>query len=378
MSGEPVLIAAVAGRALAQSARRAGFVPLVVDGFGDQDVREAAAHYVALPGTVAHGFEAGPLVNALDDLCEKARGNPIGLVLGSGFEDKTKLMATLDQRYRLIGCTADAVARGKDPDALFSLCDKLGIAHPETSRIPPKNGVGWLSKLIGGAGGAHILDCEPVAQAAPDRYFQRRIENAVPISVMAVVSADGIALEMSRQWTAPSAQKPYRYGGAAIIEYSDSGTEQAMADAASQLAGELGLRGIVSFDFVVTADGPFLIEVNPRPGATLDLFDDHKGNLFRAHVEACRTKDLWQQRLKPALPFRAAAILYADKGALTVARVKWPEWAADRPVLETQIAIEQPIATVFADGETTRAAQQLCAERLSSLADLVYTSCQTR
>lgn len=378
MTGEPILIAALAGRALAQSARRAGFLPLVVDGFGDQDMREAAAHFETLPDAVAQGFQAGPLVNALDNLCEKVDGNPIGLVLGSGFEDKTKLMVTLHQRYRLIGCSGEAVARVKDPDQLFPLLDKLGIAHPETSRTPPVHGTGWLSKAIGGAGGTHVRDCEPSPHAEPNRYFQRRIENSVPISVMAVVSADGIALEMSRQWTTPSAQKPYRYGGAAIIEYSDSGTERAMADAASTLVGELDLKGIVSFDFMVTADGPFLIEINPRPGATLDIFDDHRGNLFRAHVEAFRTPELWQKRLKPAFPFRAAAILYADKGPLNVAPIKWPDWSADQPVADSEIGEQQPIATVLAEGDTTIAARELCAKRLSSLEDLVYTSGLTR
>ena len=374
MTGEPILIAALAGRALAQSARRAGFVPLVVDGFGDEDMREAAAHFVTLPGAVADGIQAGPLVNALDELCEKASGTPIGLVLGSGFEDKTKLMATLDQRYRLIGCSSQCVARAKDPDQLFPLLDTLGIAHPETSRTPPTNGAGWLSKVIGGAGGTHIRDCDAAPKASANRYFQRRIENAVPISVMAVASADGVALEMSRQWTAPSAQKPYRYGGAAIIAYSDSGTEQAMADAASTLVSQLGLKGIVSFDFMVTADGPFLIEINPRPGATLDIFDDHRGNLFRAHVEAFRTPELWQKRLKPAFPFRASAILYADKGPLKVAQIKWPDWSADRPVKNSEIAEQQPIATVIAEGDTTKAARELCAKQLSTLEDLVYTS----
>ena len=375
MTGEPILIAALAGRALAQSARRAGFVPLVVDGFGDDDMREAAAHFVTLPGAPANGFQAGPLVNALDELCEKASGTPIGLVLGSGFEDKTKLMATLDQRYRLIGCSSQSVARAKDPDHLFPLLDKLGIAHPETSRTPPACGTGWLSKVIGGAGGTHVRDCDATPQASATRYFQRRIENAVAVSVMAVASADGVALEMSRQWTAPSAQKPYRYGGAAIIEYSDSGTERAMADAASQLVNALGLKGIVSFDFMVTADGPFLIEINPRPGATVDIFDDHRGNLFRAHVEAFRTAELWQTRLKPAFPFRAAAILYASKGPLALAApIRWPDWSADRPVKNSEIAEEQPIATVLAEGDTTKAALELCAKRLSTLEDLVYTS----
>ena len=375
MTGEPVLIAAFTGRALAQSARRAGFVPLVVDGFGDRDTRDAAAHYVVLPDAVASGFQAGPLVNALDELSALIETNPIGLILGSGFEGHAQLMKTLDQRYGLIGTSSEAVHRAKSPELLFPLLDKLCIPYPETSLSPPANGEGWLSKTIGGTGGAHIRDCRLMPEADPERYFQRRIDGAVPVSVLAVATRSSIAMEMSRQWTAPSAAKPYRYGGAVIIEYSGSGTEQAMLDAAERLIPELGLTGLVSFDFMVTRDGPLLLEINPRPGATLDLFDDHKGNLFRAHVEATRAKELWQHRELSHSPSRAAAILYADKGPLSIGHIRWPDWSADRPVKGSKIAAGQPVATVFADGQTHAEAERLCRQRLSSLEDLLYTSC---
>jgi uncharacterized protein len=374
LTGEPILIAALAGRALAQSARRAGFRPLVVDGFGDEDTREAAEHYRQLPDVLENGFEGGPLITALDELSAHVDGNPLGLVLGSGFEDRTKLMATLDQRYGLIGTKPEALRRAKDPGVLFPLLDKLGIPHPETTLTPPAGGEGWLSKAIGGAGGTHIRDCGPSPEAIPGRYFQRRIANSVSISVLAVATDNGIAIEMSRQWTAPSAEKPYRFGGATVIEFSGSGTEQAMVDAAERLIPELDLMGLVSFDFAVTRDGLYLLEINPRPGATLDIFDDAKGNLFRAHVEACRTGKLWQTRLSPAAPSLASAILYADRGPLDIGRVRWPGWTADRPQKDSQIAAGQPMATVLGHGKTHAEAERLCRQRLSSLADLLYTS----
>ena len=283
-------------------------------------------------------------------------------------------MATLHQRYGLIGCSADVVSRAKDPSQLFPLLDKLSIAHPETSVGPPAKGEGWLSKSIGGAGGTHIRDCGPNPDAEPGRYFQRHIAGSIAISVLAVAAGDGIALEFSRQWTAPSAANPYRYGGAAAIEFSGSGTEQAMADAAELLIPELGLTGVVSFDFAVTREGPYLLEINPRPGATLDIFDDAKGNLFRAHVEATRTKELWQTRLSPAAPSLATAIFYADKGPLSIGRVRWPGWASDLPVKGSEIAAGQPIATVAGFGQSHAEAERLCRQRLSSLEDLLYTS----
>ncbi len=71
--GETVLIAAFSGRALAQSARRAGYEPLVVDAFGDLDTREAATDFRVIDGAVATGFKTKPVVTALDALAASAR-----------------------------------------------------------------------------------------------------------------------------------------------------------------------------------------------------------------------------------------------------------------------------------------------------------------
>ena len=98
-----VLIAAFSGRSLAQSARRAGYEPLVVDAFGDLDTQEAAADFRVLDGVMETGFRTKPLIAALEDLSRSASSKPIGLVLGSGFEDKPRLVAALASRFRLLG-----------------------------------------------------------------------------------------------------------------------------------------------------------------------------------------------------------------------------------------------------------------------------------
>ena len=45
------------------------------------------------------------------------------------------------------------------PATFFALLDQLGVAHPETQLDPPRDPDGWLSKRIGGSGGAHVLPC---------------------------------------------------------------------------------------------------------------------------------------------------------------------------------------------------------------------------
>ncbi len=196
------------------------------------------------------------------------------------------------------------------------------------------------------------------------------------MSVFAVSSKSGVAMELSRQWTAPSPRKPFRYGGAVITEYADTLAEQNMVSTAATLIELLDPVGLVSFDFIIHEDVPYLLEVNPRPGATLDIFDDIGGNLFRAHVEASLGNELWQQRDLPTAQSRASAILYADQGPLAAGEIDWPDWAADRPVPGTPIPAETPIATVFAEGANADEAERLVRTRLSTLADLVYTTSQ--
>jgi predicted ATP-grasp superfamily ATP-dependent carboligase len=350
-------------------------VPLVVDAFGDSDTRAAAEDYLQLPDAVRLGFRAKPLFAALDTLADRADSPPIGIVLGSGFEDRPKLIASLDARYRLLGTKAETVAEVKDPRRLFTLMKQLGIAYPETSLMPPDNPDGWVAKRIGGAGGAHIRNAVAGKAHAPRTYYQRRL-GGIPMSVFAVASKTGVAIELSRQWTCASPRKPYRYGGAVMIDYSETVAEQQMVSAAATLIELLDPIGLVSFDFLVHDDRAYCLEINPRPGATLDVFDDAGGNLFRAHIEAGLGNELWQQRDLPTVQSRASALLYADRGALIAGDIDWPEWAADRPLPGTTIPVETPIATVRADGTSAAEAEALVRDRLSHLADLVYTKSQ--
>jgi predicted ATP-grasp superfamily ATP-dependent carboligase len=363
-----VLVAALSGRALAASARRAGYAPLVVDAFGDCDTRASAGDLRCLAEATRTGFRAGPLFAALEALTSAARSPPIGLVLGSGFEDVPKLVAGLSRRFQLIGNDADQIARAKDPASFFALLAALGIDHPETRLDPPPDPQGWLSKRIGGSGGAHVVPCA-AARSQHKRYSQRHIPGE-PVSVLAV--ADGHSVRgtlISGQWSAGVAPRIYRYGGATgPIRLAPAVTARLTA-AVEAVCGALNLVGLLSFDFVLADAIPYLLEVNPRPSATLDIFDDAAGSLFRAHLAACRGGKI---ELPEPQGASAAAILYADQGPLTLGDLAWPAWTADRPSPGTRIPRHRPIATVLTYGETATKAEQNSRRRLEELALMLY------
>jgi predicted ATP-grasp superfamily ATP-dependent carboligase len=130
----------------------------------------------------------------------------------------------------------------------------------------------------------------------------------------------------------------------------------------AQIVSAMPLKGLNSADFIVNDDEHWLLEINPRPGATLDIFP---GKLFKAHIDACQGK-------LPPQPFssdgaHAAAIVYAERDIASVAAIAWPDWAMDRQAPGTKVAAGEPLCTVRAEAATTGEAMKLLKHREVSI-----------
>jgi predicted ATP-grasp superfamily ATP-dependent carboligase len=127
------------------------------------------------------------------------------------------------------------------------------------------------------------------------------------------------------------------------------------------MVSHTGLRGLNSADFLVREDGIDLLEVNPRPGATLDLFVDRQGALFRLHLEACDgslpdTAPVWQGAA-------ATATAYARADVCLPANFAWPAWTADRQPSGETVPKGAPLCTVIAEAADLAAAECLVRHR---------------
>jgi uncharacterized protein len=358
-----VLIAAASGRALAASARRGGYAPLVADFFGDEDTAAAAEAHIRLDQGLAHGMRSDLVITALERLAGPRE--PVGIVCGTGFEDRPELLADIARRWTLFGNSPAVVARTKDPLAFAKLCDHCDVAHPDTSRTRPPDPTNWLAKRQGGAGGRHIRDATDREGAGGAFYFQRCVEG-LPIS--AIFLADGhraMVLGFSAQWSAPTPSQPFRYGGAARPAVVDAEAANAMTEAVQRLTPIVPLVGLNSADFLVRSRDFDLLEVNPRPGATLDIFEPSDGSLFAMHVAACQgilpaTRPSYQQA-------RASAIVYADRDISKVPMLDWPPWTADRPAAGTCVDNGDPLCTVFACAATAVTARERATKRAAAI-----------
>lgn len=355
--GDTLLIAAQSGRALAAAARRAGLRPFVADLFGDEDTRALAEGYRRVPGRFGAWPGGRGILRALDELAELAGSKPLGVVLGSGFESAPSLMERIAGRFRLLGTDARTIARLKHPLELAILLGRLGVPHPPVSLRPIADCEDWLLKRCGGSGGGHIRPAG--AGPVPAGFYLQRRVTGEPFSVAFL--ADGSkaqAIGVTTQWAAPSARAPYRYAGAVEPAAQPVGVLPEVEQAIGSIVAATGLRGLASADCL--ADGPaawWLLEINPRPGATLDVLDRRPTPLLLRHIDAC----LGRLGSPEESPRDAAAteIVYARRAIPAVPSVTWPVFVTDRPLPGSRIAADAPVCTVSANGDGPAHAREL-------------------
>jgi predicted ATP-grasp superfamily ATP-dependent carboligase len=347
-------LVAVSARALAVSAQRGGLKTLAVDLFADSDTREHARKAVRTP-SAGMGFSRRGL---LETLAEHA---PAGLpvVLGSGLEHDPALIAAINRRNPILGASAAMVSRLKDPFAFAALLAEIGVPHPDVARPTDTPAGDWLSKRVGGSGGAHIRSGRPHGNR---RYLQRR-RAGEPLS--ALFLADGRRARLigfSRQWTDPAPGAPFRYGGAAGPIDVPTGLREAVAAALDGVVERTGLTGLASADMLQAADDGFvLLEINPRPGATLDVFDHAPSpSLLQMHLDACAGR--LPETVAPPSEAHAAAVIYAERPA-AAALLRRPVWTADWPACEETVPAGAPVCTILAAGADPTAARALLEER---------------
>ena len=123
-------------------------------------------------------------------------------------------------------------------------------------------------------------------------------------------------------------------------------------EAIEALTESFGLVGLNGIDFIVQNSIPFLLEVNPRPPASFELFERLRGvNAFQLHVQACQNQ---LSGSLPGIPIDLAwgkGILYAHEGLQIGNTHSWAKQdISDIPHPGEQIMARAPVCSIFAKG----------------------------
>lgn len=425
MPPEPdtLLVIAASGRAIAQSAVRAGYRVQVVDAFCDQDSRDCGpCIQVPMSGTGLDADALRPcLSRLLADADRGAAGSGFsGVVYGSGLETSPDILEWLSTRLPLYGNRPDVLRMQANPACWFALLSSLGIAYPEVRFEPPApdQGVDWLIKESGCSGGLGVRPWRRhTARPRTAHYFQRRLDG--PVMSMLFI-ADGRNLSVigfnELLTTDQVTDLPYLYAGARSGAALDDAVRATIEADARALTAALGLRGINGLDFLLHEGQVRLLELNPRPTATLAFYEQpvsevarqnhsalptHSGGEGDAETSLGRTHsplagDGWgegdqpsssegwighhvracQGRLPPSIPnagpgVRGQRIVRALRDLEIPADLRWPEGAYDIPCPGTWVPKGAPLCSLLAEGPDADSVDRTLAERARSISAML-------
>lgn len=355
MPHKAFLLASLSGRVLAKAAARAGRPAVGVDAFADRDTCGLALEWARAPLDHDWNVDAAAMQTAADGICPNEYC--LGLVYGSGFEARPDLLRTLARTRPLLGNTPDVLETVASPTGFSALLHRLSIPHPETTLSRPAQPEDWLRKRAGACGGLHVQPAGETEGNDSGYYFQRQVMGQEWSLLFLANGREVCQIGFNRPLQPPpEAPSPWAYSGAVRQSHGPEGVAGSVLEAAELLTQHLGLKGLNGLDFMVTEQGWALLELNPRPTATVELWDTPPfPPLFDLHVQACNGR--LPVHLPRPLESTAVAVVYAPQMLMMHAAFPWPTWCADLPRIGQAIATGHPICTVHAEGENHATAE---------------------
>jgi predicted ATP-grasp superfamily ATP-dependent carboligase len=208
----------------------------------------------------------------------------------------------------------------------------------------------------------------------PTEVLQRRVAGMSCSAVAIGNGATAVLLGITEQLHLPPG---FRWTGNVTPPRLPAG-ERAELDgqlrpACAEIARRFGVRGAFGVDVIWDGRDAWVLEVNPRPSASLELFGPGS---FEAHVRGARGLGLPCAGVPPALSCAAVKlVLFADRALCAPDPEWWPAGLVrDIPHAGEVIKRGAPLCTLISDSPEVPALVQRGARLLSALPDAVAVS----
>jgi uncharacterized protein len=358
-----VLVVAVSARLLAQMAVADGYEVTALDRFGDVDLRA-----IARAATASSNDALVALASEVVDAD--------AVVYGGGLENRPDLVERLADGRELLGTPPELLAAVRDPWAIGAAARAAGARAPETRSVADAPTIGdeavWLRKPRLGGGGRGVRRWAG-GRLRSTEILQRRVGG---LSCSAVAIGDGrraILLGLTEQLHRPPGVQwtgnltPPRLPGSELAELDGQ-----LSAVCAEVTARFGVRGAFGVDAIWDGRHAWVLEVNPRPTAGLELFGPGS---FAAHVRGSRGLGLPTADTAPTRCARVKLVLFAEHDLLAPDPGWWPPGLVrDIPHAGEMIARGAPVCTLVSG---TADAPELAArgtELLAALPEAVLAS----
>jgi predicted ATP-grasp superfamily ATP-dependent carboligase len=349
-----VLVVAVSARMIAQLAVADGYAVTALDRFGDVDLCAIA--------DVATAQTSDAMAARARDLEADA------VVYGAGLENRPDLVAQLCEGRELLGTPPERLPVVRDPWAVAAAARAVGAGAPESLAIDDTPtrfaGDAWLRKPARGGGGRGIREWRG-GRLRGTEILQRRV-NGLSCSAVAIGDGRGATvLGLTEQL-----HRGFQWIGNLTPPRLPEGEQDELAGrlgaVCAEVAARFGVRGAFGVDAIWDGRHAWVLEVNPRPSAALELFGP---GAFEAHVRGARGVSLPTAGSPPAAQCeRVKLVLFAERDVRAPDPGWWPEGLVrDIPHAGEAIRRGAPVCTVVS---ATAGAPELAARGSELLAAL--------
>ncbi len=309
-----------------------------VDGFNDWDARffgtlvEPDATREG-PGLLA-GFSALP--------------KDVPVIFCSPVESYPEVVEKASKTRRVFNSPPSAMQKSRDFGFIRKFVGDVISAPEFDADADGKARPGWIIKRTKSAGGVGIREDDGVL--GEGEYRQKFVEGA---SVGAMYFTSGSGTKFCG--VAAHINEGYKFAGCVYPAEAETGALGAVERFGQKFAEAVGLVGWWGADFILTEGPPYLLEVNPRFTAGMEL-------MARAHgIDLCGTQsaafsgDKCHFEMGPNLGYYGRLVVYASEGTV----FKNPEkrfkaGMRDVPPDGARIAKGEPMLSIYAEGENYR------------------------
>jgi len=357
-----ILIIGVSTRAMAESAKVAGYDLVTLDYFGDYD-QKSWCENLSLKRDLNLPFGSAQLY----EVSRKLKFDAVAYT--ANLENQPEVVKRFEaaraaKDCRLLGNSADVLFRVRHWPTLFDFLQRQGISVPETvyegQRPAASDNRRWLRKPIHSGGGHDISFWKKDRPTGSMFILQEHISG---ISASASFVSNGqecVVLGLTEQiiGRAEFGASGFRYCGNVLpLTVEQNAVLTQVRDITASLTQEFKLVGVNGLDFVLKDGRVFPLEVNPRYSASMELIERAYGlSIFGLHVQSIKQGALPDFDLAARLAdkkFYGKAILYAGQAGVAPDTRGWPARdIRDVPFPGEALSIGDPVCTVLASGFT--------------------------
>jgi len=363
-----ILIVASSARLLAQWAKSEGFLPLAIDCFADVDTQETALDSVKVHElTVKHVKEAASAF--------KKQYIISYVIYGSGLESHQETLKWLEQNFTVIGNSFAVFASIQNKASFFKLLKQQGIDCPEISFQQPCDSQNWLIKPLNGEGGIGV---KKYAGESNSCYWQKYCFGTARSVLFIAKDSKYEIIGFHKQFATQINDHPFIFSGVMTQPEINKGIVKTLTAILDILVNKYSLKGVGSLDFIEKNNQCFVLEINARPSASLNLYDS---GLFSKHIDSCTHENgafasSGRCETKSSLPnapnlYRAFKILFAETDIIIDRQMSWPSWVSDIPQDSSIINTGSPICSIIAGGKNERQVEDLLLFRQQQLTKLL-------